>query len=170
MSVMQNRLKEIILALADAEVDCIIAGGVAAVLHGVERVTMDLDLAINMNPENLKSFLGVMNRFNLTPRVPVPPEILLDEREVKKIVEEKHAVVFTFVDVSYPLWHVDVFLREDHAFPALERESVKVSIQGRQIAVVSKKKLIALKRSVSPPRSKDMMDIQELERLMREEE
>lgn len=42
---MQNHLKEIIYRLADRGIDFIIGGGVAAVLHGVERVTMDLDIA-----------------------------------------------------------------------------------------------------------------------------
>ncbi len=166
---MQNRLKAIILALAEAEIDFVIAGGVAAVLHGVERVTMDLDLAIDMTPNNLKPFFEVMKQFGLTPRVPVPPEILLDPEKVKQIVEEKNAVVFTFQDVNYPIWHVDVFLREDHAFPELRNDAVAVTVNGKEVLVASKKKLIELKRGISPPRAKDVMDIEELSRLMDEE-
>ncbi len=57
---MKNHLTEILLALADARVDFVVAGGVAAVLHGVERVTMDLDLAVDLRPENVQAFLRVM--------------------------------------------------------------------------------------------------------------
>ena len=39
----QNHLKEIITTLADNEVEFIICGGVALALHGVERMTMDID-------------------------------------------------------------------------------------------------------------------------------
>ena len=37
---MSNHINEILFALTDAEVEFIVAGGVAAVLHGVERVTL----------------------------------------------------------------------------------------------------------------------------------
>jgi hypothetical protein len=39
---MKHRLESSILALADAGVRFVIAGGVASVLHGVERLTMDI--------------------------------------------------------------------------------------------------------------------------------
>ena len=45
--------REILSALAGAKVDFIIGGGVACVLQGVERVTMDVDLAVSMLPPNL---------------------------------------------------------------------------------------------------------------------
>ena len=35
---MSNHINEILFALTDAEVEFIVGGGVAAVLHGVERV------------------------------------------------------------------------------------------------------------------------------------
>ena len=148
----------------------VVAGGVAAVLHGVERVTMDLDLAVEMTGDNLERFIGVMKRFGLTPRVPVPPEALMDPAKVKQMVEEKNAIVFTFLDVNYPIWHVDLFLRQDHSYFELGRDSVTVTVDGNEIQVVSKRKLIQLKRRISPPRPKDVMDIEELSRLARENE
>jgi hypothetical protein len=39
---MSNHINEILFALTDAEVEFIVGGGVAAVLHGVERVTLDI--------------------------------------------------------------------------------------------------------------------------------
>ena len=44
--------EEIISALVDHDVDFIIGGGVACVLHGVERVTMDVDIAVATDAEN----------------------------------------------------------------------------------------------------------------------
>ena len=43
---MSNHINEILFALADEGVEFILGGGVAAVLHGVERVTLDIDLDI----------------------------------------------------------------------------------------------------------------------------
>lgn len=42
---MSNYISEILLAPSDAEVRFIAGGGVAAVLHGVERSTLDVDVA-----------------------------------------------------------------------------------------------------------------------------
>ena len=53
-------------------------GGVAAVLHGVERMTMDIDLSLDLDRSNLEKFISVMKNMNLKPRVPVPPESILD--------------------------------------------------------------------------------------------
>ncbi len=39
-----THLREIIISLADAKVDFVVGGGVACVLQGVERFTLDLDV------------------------------------------------------------------------------------------------------------------------------
>ena len=52
---MANRLKNTLLALTTAEVNYVLAGGVAAVLHGVERVTLDLVL---LDIAQLRRILG----------------------------------------------------------------------------------------------------------------
>lgn len=43
---MENYLKEMLVTLTDAGVEFVVGGGVACVLHGVERVTLDLDIAV----------------------------------------------------------------------------------------------------------------------------
>ncbi|MBL7012696.1 MAG: hypothetical protein ISR85_07215 [Kiritimatiellales bacterium] len=162
-------MREIILALADAEVEFVIGGGVACVLQGVERFTMDLDIAINLTPENLKRFVAVMKEQHLTPRVPVPPEALLNPDAVKMMVEEKHALVFTFLDVNNPMRHVDVFLRDDLSYDVLNRHSEAVDLGERSIKLVSRAKLLAIKEAITPPRDKDQLDIAALRRMIHDE-
>lgn len=164
-----THLREIILALADADVDFVIGGGVACVLQGVERFTMDLDIAINLTPENLKRFVVVMNEQHLTPRVPVPPDALLNPDTVKMMVEEKHALVFTFIDVNNPMRHVDVFLRDDLSYGVLNRHADKIDLSGRSIKIVTRQKLLAIKEAIVPLRDKDQLDIAALRRMIRDE-
>lgn len=97
-----THLREIIISLSDAKVDFVIAGGVACVLHGVERFTLDLDIAVNLTPKNLGRFLSVMKTQRLIPRVPVQPESLLDPEVRRMMIEEKNALVFTFMDLNDP--------------------------------------------------------------------
>lgn len=93
---MSNHINEILFALADEGVEFIVAGGVAAVLHGVERVTLDVDLAVRMNETNMEKFLRTMERLALQPRVPVPARDLMNAEAVRRMVEEKHALVFVY--------------------------------------------------------------------------
>ncbi len=162
---MKNHLTEILLALKDAGVDFIIGGGVAAVLQGVERVTMDLDISILMEKSNLENFLRIMKDLGLKPRAPVPPEYLLNPENVQVMVKEKHALVFTFVDPDDPIRCVDLFLRQDHSYDQLIPDCDTISILGRSFLLLSKDKLIELKRRIDPPRTKDLIDIEELIRL-----
>jgi hypothetical protein len=61
---MENYLKKMLVTLADAGVEFVVGGGVACVLHGVERVTLDLDVAVQMNAPNLDRLIraGFKNR------------------------------------------------------------------------------------------------------------
>lgn len=159
--------REILAALTKARVEFIIGGGVACVLQGVERVTMDVDLAVAMTSGNLPAFLRVMNECGLKPRVPIAPETLLDSRVVKAIVEEKHALVFSFLDPDQPIRHVDIFLRPDLSFETLLPESEWVELGDFSVRILTKKKLLALKLGIHPPRAKDLLDIEFLRRHVR---
>lgn len=159
--------REILSALAKANVDFIIGGGVACVLQGVERITMDVDLAVAMTPENLPAFLQVMRKSGLKPRVPIAPETLLDPRVVKAIVEEKHALVFSFLDPDSPVRHVDIFLRPDLSYETLLPDSEEISLGGFSVRILTKKKLLSLKLGIQPPRAKDALDIEFLRRHVR---
>lgn len=163
--ILMNYLYELVRKLAENDVKFIIAGGVAVVLHGVERVTMDLDIAIQLESDNVGRFIEVMKGYHMTPRVPVPAEVLLDRDALRMIVEEKHAVVFTFIDVDMPLKQVDVFLRDELSYETLIPATISVNLAGYKIRVLTREKLIELKKHVTPVRDKDVLDIKALQEL-----
>lgn len=92
---MRNHLKEILQVLTEKGARFVICGGVAVVLHGVERMTLDLDLVVDMSRANLERLVEAMRALNLTPRVPVPPESLLDETARRKMREENLCLLFS---------------------------------------------------------------------------
>lgn len=163
---MKDRFNKLLIALCDEGADFIIAGGVAAVIQGVERVTLDLDLSLSFASDSVRSFLSVMHKFGLTPMLPVNPSIIADADARKAMVEEKNAIVFSFRDLNDPYWHVDVFLRDDLAFDQLKASCEMKDIDGRSLKVLSREKLLKLKQAIDPPRPKDRMDIEELIRLI----
>ena len=167
---MGNHINEILFALTDAEVEFIVGGGVAAVLHGVERVTLDIDLALDMEPANVEKFLQVMDKLRLQPRVPVPARDLMSREAVRRMIAEKGAMVFSFVDFARPLRHVDIFLQDNLSFEELSTGARKIVIEHRAIKIMGIGKLLETKRAITPLRDKDLIDIKQLEKLQSQSE
>ena len=161
-----THLREIIIGLADAKVDFVIGGCVACVLQGVERFNLDLDVAVNLTSGNLERFITVMKAQGLVPRVPIPPEELLDPEVRRMIVEEKNALVFTFLDLDDPRRHVDLFLRDDLSFERMNGDAVVVELSGRKVKIASIEMMLEIKEAIDPPREKDTLDIAALIRLL----
>lgn len=161
-----DHLTEILVTLADEGVDFVVGGGVAAVLHGVERVTMDLDIALSWDEHNLRRFIAAMRALRLEPKMPVPPEVLLDGKSLDLLMHSKGALVFSFCDPTDPLRLVDVFIKQELAFDVLSPDAVLVPLRGRTIRVISAQRLLAIKQSISPPRHKDELDISALKAML----
>ena len=161
-----NHLSEIILTLKESGVDFIVCGGVALVVQGVERLTMDIDLSVDLSQANLKRFLSAMHKLHLKPRAPVPAESLLDPETRKMFVEEKHALVFTFIDSENPFRQVDLFIADSLSYDELKDDSELIDIENQSIRVLSRQKLLALKQAIDPPREKDLFDIRMLKKLL----
>ena len=155
-----GQYEEILAALVDADVDFIVGGGVACVLHGVERVTMDVDVAVATDPTNFAKFLSVMEKLGLKPRVPVDPRSLLDQSVLDHIIHEKQALVFSFLDPDVPTRQVDMFLRSDLNHQAMTQHVETVEFRGKSLKLVSKQKLLEIKLAIDPPRVKDQIDIE----------
>lgn len=160
-----NHLLEILSELAKAKVKFIVCGGVAVVLHGVERMTVDLDVILDFDAQNVKAFLKTIKRLGLIPRVPVSPEILLHETQRELLIKDKKAIVFTFLDPDNPFRMVDVLLGKDTSYTSLYSGSENKRIGKYSIRVASKHQIIAMKKKVKPLRDKDRFDIRALDRL-----
>jgi predicted nucleotidyltransferase len=162
-----NYLEGLLHSLVQGGVRFVIAGGVALVLHGIERTTMDLDIALDLSPENVGRFADVVEAQGLRPLVPVPVRVLSDPEVVRMMVEEKSAIVFMLADPAMPLRKIDVFLTEQLSYQNLVSDSIEIDIPGMPLRVVSLSRLLALKQAVVPPRDKDIFDIQAIERRLR---
>ena len=121
-----KNLFDLLKELSAADVKYVICGGVACVLHGVERATFDIDLSVSFEKSNLEKILLVARKFGLKPRIPEPVENLLDEIKRKEWYEKKNALVYTFVSDNSPL-QLDIFLQYPMSFEELTENS-KLSI------------------------------------------
>jgi hypothetical protein len=59
---MLNRLRDVFKSFQQHEVRYVVLGGIASVLHGVPRVTFDLDILIEATSENAQRLLELSDQ------------------------------------------------------------------------------------------------------------
>src|SRR5207253_10454317 len=118
--------------------------------EALQRVTLDIDLALDMDTGNVEKFLRVIHELGLQPRVPIPARDLMSREAVQRMVAEKGALVFSFVDFNRPLRHVDIFLQDNLSFEELSRDARQVVIENRAIKIMGISKLLETKRAITP--------------------
>ncbi|MBW8365834.1 MAG: hypothetical protein K0M39_14895 [Rhizobium sp.] len=67
-----------LFAALNRRVDYVLIDGLAILLHGIERATMDIDVTVAMTPDNLSARVEMARELDMTPVVPVALESLSD--------------------------------------------------------------------------------------------
>jgi hypothetical protein len=152
-------------ALGARNVRYVLVGGLALNLHGVERATMDIDLAVALERENLAAALAVAVDLDLVPVAPVPLEDAADPATLQRWRIEKNMIAF---GLRPRVGHgpvVDLLTSLPVPFATLAANAVIRSVAGVAIAVASIDDLIAMKRAAGRPL--DLSDIEALESIKR---
>src|SRR3989344_5529418 len=101
--------EEVFKAFEENNVRYLVVGGVALVLHGVVRLTGDLDLMIDLEPANVKQFLNVMAGLGYKPKLPVRAAEFAEQAKREEWIKEKGMKVFPFIHEKDDFKIIDVF-------------------------------------------------------------
>ncbi|MBI5447047.1 MAG: hypothetical protein HY900_38250 [Deltaproteobacteria bacterium] len=159
---------ELFRRLGERRVRYLVAGGVALNLHGVPRMTADLDLILALEPENLEAALGVMEEMGFVPSVPVPARELLVPENRERWILEKHLIAFPFHNPARPYEAVDFLIGLPVDFGALWSRRHEIALGDVALPVLGLDDLIALKEVSG--REQDRADRDALLRLKRSHE
>jgi hypothetical protein len=138
----------------------LVVGGGAVVLHGVVRMTADLDLFVGLKKDNLLKFMDVLNKLGYRPKIPVEPSDFADASQRGKWRKEKNMIVFSFFHLKRHLDHIDVFVYEPVNFEKAYKEKEFMQAGRIKIPVISIKYLKKMKNIAGRPQ--DMADIEAL--------
>lgn len=163
---MAFNVRQIFSALNHANVDYVVVGGMAVILHGYLRATADLDLVLGLAPENCERGLAALSAVGFTPRFPIAIEEFADPAKRRVWIDERNMLVFPLWDPHNPLRSLDLFVEEPIAFERMLREAVMKDIDGLSIRIASIEHLIEMKQAAGRPR--DLDDVAKL-RQIREE-
>ena len=86
---MSGRIEWVLAALERARVRYLVVGGVAVVLHGYLRTTLDLDLVLHLESENLDRALEAFAGLGFRPQAPVPLSSFADPHTRETWLKEK---------------------------------------------------------------------------------
>jgi len=148
-------------ALNEANVQYIVVGGLATVLHGYARFTADVDLVINLNKAEAVKAINVFTSIGLKPRAPVDPMQFTDKAIRESWINDKNMLVFSFFDPDNPLMVLDVFIREPFPFEEMIKRIVQMDFGDITVPVCAINDLIEMKKKAGRP--KDLEDIKYLE-------
>lgn len=161
---MKDEVQKIVRTLNNADVRYVVAGGLAVVAHGYLRLTMDVDLVIDLDRENLLRGLNALEKAGYQPRLPVTVEQFSNKEIREGWIKEKGMLVF-------PLWNpveacsvvIDVFVQYPFDFASEYANAKWMELDdGVQMPFVGLECLLRMKKEAGRP--KDLLDIEYLEK------
>ena len=147
---------EAVDALDGAGVKFAIAGGYAVALHGAARGTLDVDVVLAMTKTNFVAAEKALRSIGLSSRLPVDAAEVFTFR--KEYRERRNLLAWSFLDLKDPSRVLDIVLTWD----LKPGDVARVRAAGRELPVLSKKALIAMKKAAGRPQ--DLVDVEALER------
>jgi hypothetical protein len=158
-----NPFIRVIEALNRNDVRYVVVGGFAAMLHGNNRATVDLDLVVDLDANEVRKVIRVLQSLGLTSRLPVDPLQFADAETRQSWVREKQMIVFTMTDPTHPTFVVDLFAENPIDFATLYQRGLTMTLQGQPLRVCSIDDLIDMKTRSGRPR--DLLDVKALRAL-----
>ena len=150
-------------ALARHRVRYVVVGGLALNLHGVERATMDVDLAVALDVPNVEAAIDAFETLGLVPVAPVKIQEARDPDTLRRGRRDKNMVAFGLRPGRGAGPTVDCLIDPAVPFATLVGNAITKSIGELRVPIASIDDLIALKRAAG--RAIDLADIEALERL-----
>ena len=152
---MQN-LRELLRTLLENEVDFVLIGGFAAVVHGATLVTQDLDICAAITEDQVNKLRKALK--DLHPRHRMNPNAKHSFLEYPKIIKGTNNIY-----LETDLGILDILSQTEPAgsFDEIKNRSLEISLYGYKCRVISIEDLIQIKKEMKRP--KDLQAVEELQ-------
>ena len=154
--------------LTAARIRFVVVGGLAVLLHGLDRLTADVDLVIDLSSDATRDAVRALTEAGYRPLAPVDPAELADPDRRSEWQTQRGMQVFSFWDSTNSRPTIDVMLSSPVPFEELWTKAVAVPIAGTTVKVASIPHLLRLKQAAG--RRQDLSDIERLRALLKPRE
>jgi hypothetical protein len=146
--------------LAAARIRFVVVGGLALLLHGLDRLTADVDLAIDLSTDATRDAVRALTEGGYRAMAPVDPMSLADPDLRHEWQATRGMKVFSFWDTTNTRPTVDVMLSPVVSFDDLWADAAVVRIGGIEVRIASIPHLIRMKEAAG--RTQDLADLERL--------
>ncbi len=154
-------LTQIIKKLNEGHIRYLVVGGIAVNAHGYHRLTVDVDLLIQLEKVNVLRAIRVLESLGYRPMIPVTAEEFAEESNRQRWIAEKQMQVLNLKSDAHRETDIDVFVSDPLGFEEAYRRVSPFSLaEGVEAPVCSYEDLIKMKRIAG--RTKDMLDVEGL--------
>ena len=152
---MQN-LKKLLKTLLEHEVDFVLIGGFAAVVHGATLVTQDLDICAAITEDQVNKLRKALK--DLHPRHRMNPNAKHSFLEYPEVIKGINNIY-----LETDLGILDILSQTEPAgsFDEIKNRSLEISLYGYKCRVISIEDLIQIKKEMKRP--KDLQAVEELQ-------
>ena len=137
--------------------------GLAVSLHGVERATINIEITVALQPNNLDKLIACAESLNIKPVLPVPLASLKNIDQLKQWHQEKNLLAFALRTEELAGVTLDILLFPPIDFDNMQHRMTKFDIANVKVNVACIDDLIALKQAAG--RVIDLSDIKHLNKL-----
>jgi hypothetical protein len=158
----------ILKMLYDCKIKYILVGGLAINLYGIPRTTIDVDIMIELNNDNILNLINCFKANGFRLRQPIDEKKLIDKEYRKQLKEEKNVIVLTLENPNNPLEVLDFFIDNPIDFNKAYSRKKILKVDDFEIYIASIEDIIEIKKISDRPL--DISDIENLKLLKEHEE
>ncbi|MBI4207049.1 MAG: hypothetical protein HY527_18660 [Betaproteobacteria bacterium] len=150
----------LVAVLEDAGVRYLVAGGLAVNAHGYLRFTKDVDVVVQLIPDNIERAFTVLGALGYKPSVPITAAQFADEKQRESWIRDKGMQVLQFWSDAHRETPIDVFVSEPFDFDEEYRRALIKPLGSIPVRFVSIPILIQMKERAGRPQ--DKVDVEHL--------
>lgn len=158
--------EEVFIALNKAKVNYVVCGGTAVVFFGYTRLTIDLDIIVFLEKENLGKLYDVLKNLGYKSRNSIKKEDFIQKEKLEKLADEKNMKVVSFYNPDDPFKVVDVGVNLPNITEILKRKKY-LKVKSLNIPIIRIDDLIKMKEELARP--KDLIDVENLKKIKRKQ-
>ena len=151
-------LRKLLKLLLENEIDFVLIGGFAAVVHGSTLVTQDLDICSSMSVENIEKLRLILKPYNPIHRMNRSASLsFLEHPETLKGLNN------IYLDTDLGVLDILSSTHPAGDFETIKKNSIQIQIYGHICNVISIEDLIKVKSAMKRP--KDLQAVEELTKI-----
>lgn len=154
--------EEVFRAFNKAKINYVVCGGAAVVFFGYTRLTIDLDLIVSLEEENLSMVYNTLKQLGYKSKIPIKREEFIKKEKLRKFAVEKNMKVVSFYNPSDPFKIVDIGVNLPHVDEILKRKK-HIKARNLKIPIIWIDDLIKMKKELARP--KDLIDVENLKKI-----